>query len=253
MTYPFLSTVMLTDRGGLWECQMKSPFYFIADSSTASRKKVFLKVWKVDDADIDSVLSEWMHHRHAFKEGVPVAAPALDEIATSTCSNGEVYLVFAVEYIRVDNIQCEKDFLEYCKSLIETVLKLHKKAGLLHGDLKPRNVCWSDGVVRLIDFGNAQKISSAVWSRGTKGFEAPEILNKEPCSTKTDAYSVGATILKVFKQGLTNEIQQNPNCRTLHDIALELTKSDPDKRWSLTEALYQIQKINENQGPQPSR
>lgn len=107
------------------------------------------------------------------------------------------------------------------------------------------NLCWSDRIVKLIDFGHSQSITSATWARGTEGFEAPEIVESTmPSSTKTDAYSVGATILSVLKE-LDNSVQQNHLCLALRDIATRLKDFDPGTRWLLPQALRQIHSINE--------
>ena len=148
--------------------------------------------------------------------------------------------MFAVEYIQQDNIEDAAGFWKFCCSLIETVIKLHNKAQLLHGDLKPDNLRWSNGVVRLIDFEHAQIIGKAQWAPGTKGYQAPEIMNKMPCSTKTDAYSVGRTILTVWEK-LRYDHQNQHRCHILQEIALNLTASDPDSRWSLAQAFNQMQ------------
>ena len=240
--YPFLRFLRLTDDDDISEEPTKSPYYFKGRSSSntgMTSKDVFLKVWNADDVEISEVEVEWKLHKHAFEAGVPVAAPVLPEIARSMSSCGSEYLVFAVEYIKQDNIEDEADFCKFCCSLIETVIKLHNQAKLIHGDIKPDNLRWSNGVVRLIDFEHAQSISKAEWAPGTKGYQAPEIMNKMPCSTKTDAYSVGRTILKVWEKLRDDQQNQHP-CHILQEIALNLTASDPESRWSLSQALNQI-------------
>ena len=127
--------------------QMKSPFYFKAHSTALTKgttsNDVFLKVWYKDDVDLDHLLLEWENHRRAFKTGVPVAAPVLDSLVSSTSPSGSTYLVFASEYLQVHMIQDETAFFEFCTSFIKTVIKLHVDAGLLHCDLKPANMCWA--------------------------------------------------------------------------------------------------------------
>ncbi len=247
--YPFERFLRFTDEGCSLDKQTVSPYYFqgYLTSSThgMTTKHVFLKVWNADDVKLSYVESEWMNHRHAFNAGVPVAAPVLPTIARSRTSCGSKYLVFAVEYADQERIEDAMNLLQFCDSLIETVMKLHNQANLLHCDLKPDNLRWSDGVVRLIDFEHSQCIDNAEWVPGTEGFEAPEILNHMPCSTETDAFSVGRIILTMLDGLLDKESShQNHICLSLHDIAVKLTDSDSKLRWSLTQALHKIRNSN---------
>ena len=101
-------------------------------------------------------------------------------------------------------------------------------------------------MVYLIDFGHAQKIGEARWSRGTDGFEAPEIQKQKlPCTTQTDAFSVGKTILAIFTyldneefQGTSEEIDL---LRTVDKVCSMLTEPDPESRWSLTRAYKELE------------
>ena len=132
--------------------QRRSPYFFVGYQaawplSPMTTNRVFLKVWKVAEANIDCVEKEWMNYQCAYDAGVPVAAPATSEVTWSTSSRGSSYLVMAVDYIRQDAIETMEDIVSFSRSLIETVDKLHQQAQLLHGDLKPDNVRWSNGVV----------------------------------------------------------------------------------------------------------
>lgn len=97
---------------------------------------------------------------------------------------------------------------------------------------------------------------------GTDGFQAPEIWNggQRPCSTKTDAYSVGKTIANMMEAFLedqrlcrasnnnTEEEEDHDDDEAqqrrlviLQDLCRPLTDSDPDQRWSLERALEVMQ------------
>ncbi len=181
-----------------------------------------------------------MCHLTAFEAGVPVAAPLLPEITKSQSTCGSEFLVFAMEYIEQDSIDNPEDFFQFCSSLIDTVMTLHNKAELLHCDLKPGNIRWNKGVVRLLDFGHAQSRINTTWAPGTQGFEATEILNKMPCSAKTDAFSVGRIFLTLVEE-VENSLQQEPNeleriYNILREIGENLAHSDLESRLSLTGA-----------------
>jgi Protein kinase domain len=249
MSYPFDRFLHFTDSGVVMDQQKKSPFYFKSHPSSsdilATSKEIFLKVWKLEECHAESVEEEVRYHRKAFGAGVPVAAPVLPEIARSKISDGSEYLVFAVDYIPQDGIDDPWVLMEFCCSLIDTVQNLHHQAGLLHCDLKPDNIRWSNGVVKLIDFGHAQGISEGISTPGTKGYEAPEILNQMPNTVKTDAFSVGRIILSGLKwfedHWWEQESQERQVCNVLRQVAENLTHADPEFRWSLEMAANELQ------------
>lgn len=228
-----------------------SPFLFTAlpaSSSTSTvltKNKVFLKVFDMEDENKHSAIySEWMHYKQAWEAGVPVAAPALADVAISTSSCGKKYLIMAVEYIPPKWIETIEDLVQFSHSLMDTVDQLHQKAKLLHCDLKPDNMRWSrvDRVVRLIDFGRAQPIESAKCIRRTKGYEAPEISSGKPCSIKTDAFAIGRTIVAYLQTFQTSASSFETDDR-MRKVARCLTTFDSQSRWSLKRALDEIQKI----------
>lgn len=131
-------------------------------------------------------------------------------------------------------------------SLISAVKDLHEKASLLHCDIKPDNVLW-DGTntcIRLIDFGHSQSEMGAKFYPATEKFEAPEIINRQPHSHKTDAYSVGATILFVLEEAgyIAEEgVTQHQSLSMIHKIGMNLVEENPLKHWSLDESLLALQ------------
>jgi hypothetical protein len=233
--------------GEVWDDQTQSPFYFRACSTSdivgMTSKDVFLKVWDSTDRLFYKVDRERQHHKHAFDAGVPVAFPVLEEIVRSKPSDGIEYFVFVTEYLEEDAIGTPEELLQFSISLIETVLKLHNKARMLHCGLKPANVRWNKGVVKLIDFGSAQKMKGAICHPGPRFYTAPEVDREEPCSVKSEAYSVGATI-RDTRHKLIGEHQvdeENEICKILEEAGDKLTRFEPGSRWSLKQALNHIQ------------
>jgi hypothetical protein len=216
------------------EEQTLSPFYFrgrnASSNQSTTTREVFLKVWRADEVDIDSVISEWKHHNLAITAGIPVAKPLLSKPAVSTCSRGFAYIVFAMEFIHEDYIETIDDLWSFCCSLFQSVLMLHRRAHMLHCDIKPGNFRWNREEIRLIDFGHAEDITNARWMPGTEGYQAPEILNEMACSTKTDAFSVGKTIsreCRAFGKGKVDS-QEKQIYLTLLDISVKLSHPNPD-------------------------
>ena len=150
--------------------------------------------------------------------------------------------MLAVEFFHEDKIETTEQLFHFCCSLIKTVLTLQEKAKLLHCDLKPANLLWGNGMVKLIDFEHAQDITDVAWAPGTVGYQAPEILNEMPCSKGTDAYSVGkiiSTRMEIFQKD-SLLAQDKQTCDILYQVSLRLTDSKPERRWTLSEALHAI-------------
>jgi serine/threonine protein kinase len=85
--------------------------------------------------------------------------------------------------------------------LLHCWLKLHD-IGVLHCDKKQSNILWDDKtkVVRLVDFGLAQREENAQSYHATRKSEAPEIGENHPLSRMSDAYAVGKTIEEVIEK-----------------------------------------------------
>lgn len=193
-----------------------SPFYFLgmavrttdpsqatATSATAAETRpVFVKVWREGDerTSLTSVQREMDLLDRAHQAGVPCPAvvPALTDL--SILQDGDVFhrlVMHQVANCAVDPSDSEA----YALSLVKAILRLHA-AGILHCDIKPANVAW-DATAKaacLLDFGLSQweEEKEGASFAGTQGYTAPEVEQKrEPHSRRSDAYSVGRTILTV--------------------------------------------------------
>lgn len=160
-----------------------------------------------------------------------------EKIAQSRSNlDGTDYFVVATEFINERPVTSPSELLAFSTSLITAVQTLHDKGSILHCDLKPDNIRWNGCRVALIDFGSGQYIANAVWTPGTEGFEAPEILQRESCSTKSDAFSVGK-VIQCFGRDL---LQRSDNRNLLNDVkyvAEHLCVENPDLRWSLQQGF----------------
>ena len=130
------------------------------------------------------------------------------------------------------------------------MLTLHQKAKMLHCDLKPDNLRWDNGVVKLIDFEHAQYIAHATWAPGTDGYQAPEILNDMPCTVQTDAYSVGRILSRKLEVVRRRKRHERHLASLLQNVSVKLTDCDSQKRWSLTQALHAMQGHQHPHSPQ---
>ena len=68
----------------------------------------------------------------------------------------------------------------------------------LHRDIKPQNILVSNGVIKIADFGFAQKFNEfgekRVTFAGTPQTAAPQIILHMPYTDKCDIYSLGVIL-----------------------------------------------------------
>jgi len=241
--YPFTRDLFLGDDGAIVEYQNSSPFYFKGEygheQTTGSKSQsVFLKVWKVDDLYcVDSVQNEWMLHWRVHNSNVPVAVPVFEDLIKSVArkSGGREYLVAAMEFVGFDKIETIDHVVSFSVSLVSAVGRMHSNAGVLHCDLKPNNVRWSKGVVKLIDFGHAQLLAEAKRVPGTRGYEAPEVERGEVPTIASDAYSVGMTIAYFYKRIEGGHTLDSASL-TIRTIVDGLTRADASCRMTISSA-----------------
>ena len=240
VVYPFTRFLSFGDDFVV-DYQSKSPFYFKGEydrEQIGKSKGVFLKVWKVDDLfSPESVEKEWMLQWRAQSYNVPVASPLSKELIKSKPQQvGHEYLVAAMEFVDFDEIDTIDDVIFFSIALLSTVERLHSKAAVLHCDLKPNNVRWSKGVVKLIYFGRAQLLAEAKNVPGTRGYEAPEVERGEVPAIASDAYSAGKTIGYFFEQVLERGHTLDSKSLAIETTVDGLTRADSICRMSVSDA-----------------
>jgi putative methionine-R-sulfoxide reductase with GAF domain len=89
-----------------------------------------------------------------------------------------------------------EEVLEYARQTCEALQYVHAQQ-IVHRDVKPQNlICGDDGIV-LVDFGVATQLDATDTGTvgvGTPRFMAPEVFAGGTVSTRSDVFSLGATV-----------------------------------------------------------
>lgn len=92
-------------------------------------------------------------------------------------------------------VDCER----LARELLEALAHIHE-AGILHRDVKPANVIVEPGgTTKLIDFGialprDATALTSTGLVLGTERYAAPEVMEGQPATERSDLYSCGVVL-----------------------------------------------------------
>ncbi len=116
--------------------------------------------------------------------------------------------------------------------LCRAVTAVHD-AGLIHRDIKSRNVMLADdGRVVLTDFGAGWQLSERSGRRlaGTPGYMAPELLCGEAPSRRSDIYSIGVLLFHLLTRSYPVPGAGLDNLRAAHDRGerIDIRTARPD-------------------------
>src|SRR5438093_13161137 len=107
--------------------------------------------------------------------------------------------------------------VDIARQLCAGLAAAHER-GVLHRDLKPANVMLDgEGNVRITDFGLAavEGDTSAIHA-GTPQYMAPEQLNGQHASVRTDIYALGLILFEIFTGRRAYEAKTLDHLRQLH-------------------------------------
>ena len=142
----------------------------------------------------------------------------------------------AARQTRGEAVDCGK----LARELLEALAHIHE-AGILHRDVKPGNVIVEpDGTAKLIDFGIAlPRDATALTSTGlilaTERYAAPEVMEGQPASERSDLYSCGVLLRAC----------EGPRADALRALIVWLTRPDPaDRPASARQALGELHQLD---------
>jgi serine/threonine protein kinase len=167
--------------------------------------------------------------------------PNVVHVYSTGTAHGQTYLVMElVGHGSLDDLMAqhgrlpEADVLRAGIQVAKGLQAAHEK-GLIHRDVKPANILFSDAeTAKIGDFGlavaagqqaDAQK---EIW--GTPYYVAPERLNSEPEDFRSDIYSLGATLFHALagKPPMEGDTNSAAELRQLKSHPPDLHKVAPD-------------------------
>jgi hypothetical protein len=117
--------------------------------------------------------------------------------------------------------------IELARQLCAGLAAAHER-GVLHRDLKPANVMIDgDGNVRITDFGLAVAAAGSADAAlaGTPQYMAPEQLNGQPASVKSDIYALGLVLFEIFTGRRAYDAKTLTDLVQLHKSGVAVTPS----------------------------
>ena len=135
---------------------------------------------------------------------------------------------------RGEGVDCDR----LARELLEALVHIHS-VGILHRDIKPANIIVEpDRTAKLIDFGialpaDATALTSTGLILGTERYAAPEVMEGQPATERSDLYSAGIVLRSCEGQ-----------CsRALHGLIEWMTSKEPGARpASARQALVRLER-----------
>jgi hypothetical protein len=164
-------------------------------------RQVALKVLRNDFSGDEEFIKK-LDEEAAITAGVN--HPHVVKVYTTGTAGGRFYLAMELvdqgtldDLLEVQGRVAESQALEIASQIAQGLRAAHQ-AGLIHRDVKPGNILFSENhQAKIVDFGlamleEASKGTDEIW--GTPYYVSPERLDQKPEDFRSDIYSLGATI-----------------------------------------------------------
>lgn len=205
-------------------------------------REVALKV-----LDLDPIFAEAGQQRARFIREIQIHSglshPRLVKVLDGGVVDGIPYLAMELlkgptldELLETRQRLSSREARAYALDIIEGLEHLHEK-GILHRDLKPRNIIVDDGMgLKILDFGLARSETAAALTAagqvvGTVLFLSPEILTDLEYSPASDAYALGTILYRMVAGLYPYEL------RSIDQHASDKIRADPPDVTSITPGL----------------
>ncbi|XP_024527893.1 mitogen-activated protein kinase kinase kinase 17 [Selaginella moellendorffii] len=167
----------------------------------------------------------------------------------------------------------------YTRGILEGLEFLHRR-GIVHCDIKGKNVLVGATGVKLADFGAAKRLSGAAhyqhhqqspMIKGTPLWMAPEVVRQEEQGTASDIWSLGCTVLEMitgrapwgdvkhtfsalYRIGCSEELPELPWWLSEQgkDFVMNCLRRDPRERWTSAQLLQHPFVMEAMESPSPS-
>lgn len=152
----------------------------------------------------------------------------------------------------------------YTRSVVEGIDYLHRQ-GIVHCDIKGKNILVGNGSVKLTDFGSSKRVGDAIDSdvvncaakvHGTPLWMAPEVVRQVEQGPASDIWSLGCTVVEMatgrapwskfanhfaalYHIGCTEELPEVPAwlSEEARDFLSHCFQRDPCRRWTSAQLL----------------
>jgi len=191
--------------------------------------------------DLSADPAEAARLEHEARVTAAVNHPNVVQVYSAGTAHGQVYLVMElVDHGSLDDLMAQDTRVPEAKVLqagiqVAKGLQAAHEKGLIHRDVKPANILFSDAqTAKIGDFGLAgaaeQKGEARQEIWGTPYYVAPERLNNEPEDFRSDIYSLGATLFHALsgKPPMEGETTSASELRRLKSHPPDLHKVAPD-------------------------